>query len=136
MEPLQDLAVRLVGTWHSVLVSDERASGVVRFLEDLRYVGIQRLEPPLAHQEFVVWRMWCELESGSLLRMKFKKDRPGDVRDLHFEGETLVLKAVCSRPEGDAEPQKHVWHCHRLTDEEIPDWFEEQFRKAMANDWI
>ena len=135
MNPLQSLATRLVGTWCSVVVSDKKESACIRFLEDLRYAGIQRLEPPLGRQHFVEWRMWCELESESVLRMRFYKDSPGSVRDLHFEGEILVLQYFFAQQERETEPRKDVWHCHRLTDIEIPEWFEEEFRKAMAKPW-
>ena len=136
MDPLQALAARLVGTWYSVVVSDKGESGYFRFLEDLRYVGIQPLEPPLGRQHYCGFRLWCELESESVLRMRFYKDRPGSVRDLHFEGEILVLQYTFPLKEGETEPQKHVWCCHRLLEEEIPEWFEEQYRKAMARPWL
>jgi hypothetical protein len=136
MDSMEVLAARLVGTWRSVLVSDERESGCFRFLEDLRYIGIQPLVPPMGRQHFVEWRMWCEFESESTLRMTYHKNRRGEVRELHFEGETLVLKAKFSQQDGDTEPRKHVWRCHRLRDEEIPEWFEPEFIKAMARPWL
>ena len=136
MDPLQALAARLVGTWRSVLVSDKEQSACVRFMDDLRYVGIQHFTPPIHRQHFVEWRMWCELESESVLRMTYYKNKPGSLRTLHFEGEILVLQYTFPLKEGETEPQKPVWHCHRLTDEEIPEWFEEEYRKAMARPWL
>lgn len=91
------LAARLVGTWRSVLVSGEGDISYFRFLEDLRFIGIVKLEPPIGRQHYGEFRLWCELESESILRMTFYKGRPGSVRDVHFEGETLVLKAEFSQ---------------------------------------
>jgi len=80
--------------------------------------------------------MWCALESESVLRMTSYKDKPGTLWTLHFEGKMLVLQYTFSLKEGETEAQKNVWHCHRLTAEEIPGWFEEQFQKAMARPWL
>ncbi len=136
MDPLQALAARLVGTWRSVLVSGEGDISYFRFLEDLRFIGIVKLEPPIGRQHYGEFRLWCELESESILRMTFYKNRPGSVRDVHFEGEILVLRHTLALKEGETGPRKNVWHCHRLTDEQIPEWFEQEFNKAMAKPWL
>ena len=132
---MEALASRLVGTWRSVLVSGEGDISYFRFLEDLRFIGIVKLEPPIGRQHYGEFRLWCELESESILRMTFYKDRPGSVRDVHFEGEILVLQHTLALKEGEPGPRKNVWHCHWLTGEEIPEWFEEEFQKAMAKPW-
>lgn len=136
MATMEALAARLVGTWYAVLVSDKGERRYFRFLEDLRFIEIVKLDPPLGRQHYFQSRLWCELESESVLRMRFYKNRAGDVRSLHFQGEILVLQYTFPLKEGETEPQKHVWHCHRQTDEEIPEWFEEQFQKAMAKPWL
>jgi hypothetical protein len=135
MDSTEALASRLVGTWHSVLISEEASESHFRFLEDLRFVSIFPWEPPHPHHPYADMRLWCELESESVLRMRFYKESEGTVRHLHFEGETMVLQLTLKTTEGETEPRKMVWRCHRLNDEEIPEWFEEEFQKAMAKPW-
>ena len=136
MDPLQALAARLVGTWHAVRVSDEIESSYFRMLEDLRFVGILPMVPPNPRRPYVDMRLWGSLESESVLRLKPKQNSEGLTRDMHFDQYILVLGSTGKQKEGQTEPGKMVWRCHRVTEEETPGWFEEQFEKAMVRPWL
>jgi len=136
MNPLEILASRLVGTWRCVLVSDEAEFSFFRILEDLRYVGIFSQVPPNPRHPYVDMRLWASLESDSVLRLKLRQRSEGWTRDVHFDGDILVLGHTEKPKEGETEPRKIVWRCHRLTDEEFPEWFEAEFSKAMARPWL
>ena len=136
MDPLQALAARLVGTWQAVLVSDEKESSYFRMLEDLRFVAVFPMVPPNPRHPYVDMRLWGSLESESLLRLAPKQTSEGWTRDLFFEGDILVLGYTEKQDDAQTEPRKKAWHCHRVTDEETPEWFEPEFQKAMARPWL
>ena len=132
------IASRLVGTWRSVLVSDEGEFGYFRILEDLRYVGILLWEPPGpdGRLRYVDMRLWGALESESVYRLKLKQSSEGWTRDVHFDGDILVMGSTGILQEGDAGTRKMEWRCRRLADQQIPEWFEPEFKKAMARPWL
>jgi hypothetical protein len=120
--------LRLVGNWRAALRSEEGKFSYFRIMRDRRVFGVEpwvRGNGKLAYCEF---RMLAENLTETDFTLRFAGKEGSSVRRYFFDGEMLVLSA-------DGTEGELRWHCSRVADEELPEYFEPEYAKAMEKPW-
>jgi hypothetical protein len=121
-------ASRLVGDWHSVLVSNNKPNGYFRITEELRFFTVSPWEHRPGKTVYPSIRSLGENMTETDFTLRFSGKETTVVYRYFFEGEVLVL----STNGMDGELQ---WRCSRVTEKELPEYFEREFAKAMEMAW-
>jgi len=119
---------KLIGNWRSVAVMDPPASGYFRVTSDLKFFSVAPMPP---NRKGIIhygdFRMLAENITESTFTLRFAGKDGGSERRYFFDDEVLVLIA----PKGELR-----WNCYRIGVEELPDYFEPEFAKAMEKPWV
>jgi hypothetical protein len=138
--PLAALAARLVGLWHAVPDRDGGIVTYMRFLEDLRYVGVFNGYVKVADEPMKLrwqWmRVWMVLEPNSILLCSGKRGGSTWTRTFYFEGECLIIDVTTCQIEAEPAVKRKLYRCHRIAVQDLPEGAEEEFNKAMARPWL
>ncbi len=134
--PVDPLAARLVGLWHAVPDRDGGIVTYIRFLEDLRYIGVFKREPVSIKWPWDTMRIWMVLEPNSVLRCSYKLGGYTWIRTFYFEGECLIIDVTTCQIEAEPAVKRKLYRCHRIAVQDLPEGAEEEFNKAMARPWL
>lgn len=134
--PLDALAARLVGLWRAEPDWGGDLIHYIRFLEDLRYIGVFKREPVSIKWPWDTMRIWMVLEPNSVLRCSYKLGGYTWIRTFYFEGECLIIDVTTCQIEAEPAVKRKLYRCHRIAVQDLPEGAEEEFNKAMARPWL
>jgi hypothetical protein len=119
---------KLIGNWRSVAVMDPPSSGYFRITPDLKFFAAQPMPPNSKGTiHYCNFRMLAENITDSTFTLRFDGKDGGSEHRYFFDDEVLVLMTT------SAELR---WNCCRIGEEELPDYFEPEFAKAMEKPWV
>lgn len=133
---LDPLAARLVGLWRAEPDWEGGFIHDIRFLEDLRYIGVFKREPASIRWPWDTMRIWMVPEPNSVLRCRYKLGGSTWTRTFYFEGECLIIDVTTYQIEEKSAFERKLYRCHRIAVQDLPEGVEEQFSQAMAKEWI
>ncbi len=135
MDSMEALASRLVGTWHAVAEWDESNVVYMRILEDLRYIGVFERQPVSAKWPWQSMCVWMLLEPNSVLRCSYRRGGSPMMRTFFFESDCFMLDVTSITIEEAPALERKLYRCRPIAVQDLPDGVEEEFSRAMAQEW-
>ena len=129
MNPTDDPALRLVGNWQAVLVANEAQFSYFRITADRRVFGVVPCgEPRPGKTVYIHFVMLAENITEQDFTLRFAGKEGTSVRRYYFEDGVLMLSR-------DRSNGGHQWQCSRVAGEDLPEYFELEYAKALEKPW-